>query len=155
MIQLQRRLNLAAFVMIAAIVLSTIPLSGCEQSRFVPDMATRPYPRELHTTDVVDIQVFRDGSDIELINATAHGYRDFDLWVNQRYVHHIDELPAGGRMTLSLWDFFDERGERLNAGGFFRTRQPTPVRLVEMQTAADEPMVGLIAIPEVEIVRGE
>lgn len=128
---------------------------GCEPPRFVPDMATRPYPRELHRTEVVDIQVFRDGPHLVLVNSTARSYQNFELWVNQRYVHRIESLPAGKRLTVSLWDFFDERGERLNAGGLFRTTEPTPVRLVELQPSPDSPMIGLIAIPEVEIVRGE
>ncbi len=134
-------------------LLSTVP--GCEQQRFVPESATRPYPRELHTTNVVDIQVFRDGSDIELINSTSMSYQDFDLWVNQRYLKRVESLPAGKRLTISLWDFFDVRGERMNAGGLFRTTEPTPVRMVEIQQATDDALVGLIAIPEVEIIRYE
>lgn len=99
------------------------------------------------------MQVFRSGPDIEIVNATAQSYRDFDLWVNQRFVHHIDALPAGESLTLSLWDFFDERGERFNAGGFFRTMEPTPVRLVQIEQSPESALIGLVAIPEIDTVR--
>ena len=90
--------------------------------------------------------VFREGSDIELVNATADSYFDFQLWVNQRYTRHVDALPAGETIRLSLWDFFDELGENFSAGGFWRTEEPTAVRLVEIQLGSDQPMIGLITI---------
>lgn len=109
-------------------------------------MATRPYPMALHTIETIDVQVFRDDQDIELVNATAHSYRDFDLWINQRYVQHVDELLAGETIRLSLWDFYDERGDRFNAGGFFRTVEPERVRLTEIQPGENLPMVGLVTV---------
>lgn len=105
-----------------------------------------PYPDELHAPNAIDIQVFRDGTTIELVNATPRSYEDFNLWINQRYVRAVDELPAGGRLRLSLWDFYDERGEIMNAGGFFRSYEPDPVRLVQIQTDDTSPLLGLIAI---------
>ena len=123
-----------------------LTLLGCHTKVFYPEHATRPYPFDLHTTDTVDIQVFRDGVNIQVVNATARSYNDFDLWVNQRYVRHIEALPVGQSLTLSLWDFYDERGERPIAGGFWRTQEPTRVRLVEIQTDPQGPMIGLIAI---------
>jgi hypothetical protein len=121
-------------------------LSGCQPASYNPAMATRAYPEQLHTTDTVDMQVFRDDTTIELVNTTANTYTDVDVWLNQRYVLRVDELPAGGSLTLSLWDFYDERGEVFNAGGLFRSVDPTPLRLVELQTSDTEPMVGLITI---------
>jgi hypothetical protein len=122
-------------------------LTGCAGQLYMPDRATVPYPHHLHEPNAVDIQVFRDGTTIELVNATARSYHDFDLWINQRWTQHVGSLPAGGRLRLSLWEFFDERGERLYAGGFWRVREPTPVRLVQIQTGDDQPLIGLVAIP--------
>ena len=81
-------------MLIALAAVAYIP-SGCARSVYDPDRATRPYAFDLHTTETVDMQVFRDGVNIEIVNATARSYRDFDLWINQRYVSHIDSLPAG------------------------------------------------------------
>ena len=119
---------------------------GCHDIRFDPARATPSYPHHLHQANSVNIQVFREDTSIELVNATTHAYTDFDLWINQRYTSRIESLPAGATVRLSLWDFYDERGESLNAGGFFRSDEPTPVRLVEIQTGDDQPLVGLITI---------
>lgn len=132
------------------LVLASI-LGGCERKTYDPDWATRPYPRELHHPQTVDMQVFRRGEKIEVVNSTAQSYADFDLWVNQRFVRHVDSLPAGGTIKLSLWDFHDENGDAFNAGGFFRSYDPTPVRMVEIQLGPDRPMIGLIAIRSEEI----
>ena len=134
--------GIAGFVVFAA---------GCGRTLYDPAKATRPYPAHLHRADSVDVQVFREGTNIELVNATARSYRDFDLWINQRYVAQVDALPAGETVRLSLRGFRDERGEQLNAGGFWRTKEPTPVRLVQIQLADDQPMIGLVTIRAEEV----
>ncbi len=131
---------------IRILLLALLPAAACERVRYDPARATRPYPRELHSTDAVDIQVFRKGESIEIVNSTPYGYRGADLWINQRYMHRLDGLPAGATVKLSLWDFYDERGSVFIAGGLLRTEEPVPVRLVEIQTGPDQPLVGLITI---------
>ena len=121
-------------------------LTGCERKMYDPEWATQPYPSRLHSTQTVDMQVFRRETEIEIVNSTARSYQDIDVWVNQRYVHAVDSLPAGQTVTLSLWDFHDEWGGTFNAGGFFRAYEPTPVRLVEIQPGAAQPLVGLVTI---------
>ncbi len=121
-------------------------LLGCQDIRYDPARGTQSYPHHLHQANSVNIQVFREETTIELVNATTRSYAEFDLWVNQRYVSRIESLPAGATLRLSLWDFYDERGESLNAGGLFRSDDPTPVRLVEIQTSDEEPLIGLITI---------
>lgn len=132
----------AWFPALAAAVL----LTGCAPTLYSLDRATESYPLELHSRSAVDIQVFRDDTSITLVNSTAHGYHDFRLWINRRYTAPVAALPAGETITLSLWHFYDERGQRFNAGGLFRTAAPTPVRLVQIQTSDDAPLIGLIAI---------
>ena len=125
---------------------ASLVLLGCQPALYDADRATRPYPEELHRPETVDIQVFRDGTNLKIYNSTATTYRDFDVWINQRYVKRVAELPAGGRIKLSLWDFWDERGEVIDAGGLFRTYEPTPVRLVQIQPSENQPLIGLITI---------
>jgi hypothetical protein len=129
-----------------ATVVAAAGLAGCAPDLYHPARATRPYPFSLHRAEAADIQVFRRGTSIEIVNFTPRTYRGFDLWLNQRYVRHVEELPAGGTISLSLWEFYDERGEVINAGGFFRTHDPTPIALAEIQPGADEPMIGLVTI---------
>lgn len=121
--------------------------SGCEGVRYDPARATRLYPDELHHTNSVNIQVFRHETSIEIINATTRSFNDFDLWINQRYVHRLESLPVGQTVHVSLWEFYDVRGESFNAGGFWRSDEPTSVRLVEIQSSETEPLVGLVTIP--------
>ncbi|MHC4948754.1 MAG: hypothetical protein ACYTG1_10895 [Planctomycetota bacterium] len=134
---------------------------GCSPVTYDPDRATRPYPHHLHLVErtdeegrttagpqIVDMQVFRDDQEIEIVNSTARGYRDFDLWINQRFVHHVESLPAGATVRLSLWDFVDDRGDVFRAGGLFRTTEPLPVRMVQIQTGPEDKLVGLITIRE-------
>ena len=131
---------------LAAGLLLSGALLGCQDVRYDPARATQSYPHHLHHANSVNIQVFRQDTSIELVNATTHAYTDFDLWINQRYASRIESLPAGATLRVSLWDFYDERGESLNAGGLFRSDDPTPVRLVEIQTTDEEPLIGLITI---------
>jgi len=133
--------------LIAAVLLGM----GCQRKMYDPAWATRPYPARLHTTNVADMQVFREGASIKVVNSTAHSYRDFDLWVNQQFVRHVDALSAGDAITLSLWDFHDEYGNMFNAGGFFRSYEPSPVRLVEIEPQPGQKMTGLITIRKEEI----
>jgi hypothetical protein len=128
-----------------------IGFAGCTPESYVPDLASRPYPFEKHTTSVADIQCFRRDTKLEIVNSTARSYSNFDLWVNQRYVYRVESLPAGATVRVSLWDFIDDYGRRFYAGGFFRAYPPQPVRLVEIQTDAESPMLGLIAIRDEEI----
>ncbi|TVQ51143.1 MAG: hypothetical protein EA377_13245 [Phycisphaerales bacterium] len=138
-----RRLTAALLTGLVGLLLTT----GCARQQYFPERAAAAYPHELHAASSVDIQVFRDETNIELVNATATTYRDFKLWVNQRYVKDIDRLAAGETRRFSLWDFYDERGEVMNAGGFFRFFAPDPVRLVQIQVDDESPLIGLIAIP--------
>ena len=127
-----------AFVLVA--------VAGCGRVMYDPARATRPYPHDLHQASSIDIQVFREGLSIEIVNATPRSYRDFELWVNQRYMRHVDSMRAGETIRLSLWGFYDERGDRFSAGGVWRTEAPTPVRLVEIQLSDQDPLLGLVTI---------
>ena len=95
---------------------------------------------------MADIQVFRESVHLEVVNATPRSYEGVTLWVNRRYALDDATLPAGRTTRLSLWDFYDEFGEVFNAGGVFRTRPPTPVRLVEIEPAGDSGIIGMIGL---------
>jgi hypothetical protein len=127
-------------------VLVAVVGGGCARPLFIPERATRPYPDELHRTETLDIHVFREGRNLQIVNSTARSFREFDLWINQRYMQHVETMAPGETIVLSLPDFYDERGEAFNAGGFWRTRDPTPVRLVEIQPVREESTIGLITI---------
>jgi len=122
-------------------------LAGCSPIPYNPENATGPYPRRLHlASDVVDIQVFRDGETLTLVNATATSYRDVKLWLNQRFVQDVAAIPAGARVEVSLSGFWDRWGGSPERGGILRRFEPTPIRLAELQVDDASPLVGLMVI---------
>lgn len=138
----------SSILLLALLLLLPAGGAGCQRRMYDIDLATRPYPHELHEPNDIDVQVFRKGPSIELVNATARSFRDFDLWINQRYVRHVEALGAGRTIRLSLWDFYDVRGDRFSAGGIWRTEPPMPLALAEIQEAEGEPLIGLLVVPE-------
>ena len=137
-------------VLAVGIVITTLGLSACSGRRYDPSLATRPYPVELDQDRIVEIQVFRDGGELIVTNASPQSFIDFDLWVNRRYMLNIERLDAGETRTFWFGDFFDQWGESPVAGGFFRTEAPTPIVLVQIQIGEDTPLLGAISVPQEE-----
>jgi len=131
---------------IVASALSLTLLGACNYRGYDAALAGPAYRFDLHTTNTADVQVFRDGTHITLVNATATTWPAARLWVNQRFSRLIDGLEAGETMSIGLISFWDEDGESFPAGGFLSTRQSMPVRLVEIDRGQDTPMVGFITI---------
>ena len=105
---------------------------------------------ELHTATSVPIQVIRDGEYISIVNSTAIDYDSPTLWVNQRYSSVIQSLPAGSTLRFNLKSLRDAYGEQINAGGIWRTDEPTTLVIAELQLSDESPLVGLIVIHEEE-----
>jgi hypothetical protein len=127
--------------------LALLALAGCEAVRYDPAKATRSYPSDLRQERVADIQVFNDGDAMLLVNATTERFGPSDIWLNQRYLHRVDGIAPGETIRIGLGEFWDVRGEGPFPGGLLRYYPPTPIRLVQLQTGPDAPLVGLRAIP--------
>ena len=124
-------------------------LVGCSGRRYDPAMATRPYPAELGQGEVLEIQAFRKGPNLTIVNASLQRFENVDLWLNRRYMHHLEQLAAGGTVTINLNDFWDAWGETPVAGGFFRTERPTPSVLLQFQLDRNSPLTGAVCIPAI------
>ena len=124
--------------------------AGCARKMYDPDMATLAYPAELHEPQSIDVQVFRSGATLEIVNSTPVTYPDCSVWINQRFVAYAGDIPAGETVRLSLWKFWDALGDRFSAGGFWRVERPMPIRLVQLQVSDEEPLIGLMTIPRSE-----
>ncbi len=134
---------------LACAALAAALLPACQRYPYDPEKASRPYPSLAKQESVVDIQVIPDpaNGNLKLVNPTATSYRDFDLWLNQRYVRRVESLGAGESVTLAIDSFWDERGEGPFPGGWFRYFEPTPIVLVQIETTPGAPLVGLISKP--------
>jgi hypothetical protein len=54
--------------------------------------------------------------------------RDFNVWVNQAYVLHVDHIDANGSRTIDLPDLYN------STGGSFQRSAADSVRKVQVQT---------------------
>ena len=123
--------------------------AACRLAPYEPGKATRAYPSDLAQGSVVQVQVIPQEQSVQVVNATAATYRDFDLWLNRRYMTHVDALESGQTLDIPLERFWDERGETPNTGGWFRFYVPTRIVLMQMQTDEKSPLVGLVCtLPE-------
>lgn len=131
----------------AALTAAILACAGCESVRYEPGLASRAYPFHLPQARVAEIQVTNDGDAMVIVNATVERFENIDLWLNQRYMHRLESLEAGQTLRIPLGEFWDVRGEGPFPGGLLRYFPPTPIRLVQIQTAPDAPLIGLISIP--------
>jgi hypothetical protein len=120
---------------------------GCETVRYDPTKATRTYPSDLPQSRVAEVQVFNDGDAMLIVNATVESWSNLDIWLNQRYMKRVESLAAGQTLRIPLGEFWDVRGEGPFPGGLLRYYPPTPIRLVQVQTSPDAPLVGFVSIP--------
>ena len=127
-------------------VASLSVLSACNYRGYDAALAGPAYQFALHTTNTADVQVFRDGTHITLVNATATAWPASRIWLNQRFSRSIDGLAAGETTSLNLFSFWDEDGESFPGGGFLSSRPSMPVRLVEIESGDDTRMVGFLTI---------
>ncbi|MDP6479520.1 MAG: hypothetical protein QGI75_05695 [Phycisphaerales bacterium] len=121
-------------------------LASCNRPDFDPSKAHSPYPYDLHTTETLPVEVFRDGTTISIVNASARSWDAPTIWINQSFSAPLARLAAGQTVQMSLSSFRDNIGETFPAGGFLSTRRSMPVRLVEAQSAPGEPLIGFISI---------
>lgn len=131
----------------AAATLAIVGAAGCRQFAYEPQKAGAEYPFFLPTGPTERIQVFSDGITLELVNASGRSFRNFDLWVNQRYSRFVERLDAGQTLRLPVDTFWDHLGEGPQTGGFFASAAPTPIALVQIQVDEVSPLVGLISVP--------
>ena len=140
---------LKKFQWLANMTLVLSAVVSCTMVPYEPEKATRPYPFELPQGSVVQIQVIPQTDALKIINSTAVNYKNFDLWLNQRYVVHIPELLAGQTVVVPLDSMWDQSGGTPFSGGLLRYFQSTPLVLVQIQADEKSPLVGLVpTLPE-------
>lgn len=120
---------------------------GCRVLGGAPDVDyARAYPRATTKGDVLDVQVFRNGTRLTMTNSTSRSFGPSTLWINERFSRPIDGFGAGQTLSLDLYTFRDEFQDQFRAGGFFATRDPDPVVLVQLETDEPSEMVGFVVV---------
>ena len=131
----------------ACAVLLAGVLAGCHTTND-PSLAGPKYPPDKPQLRTLDIQVVRSETKLRLTNTTARSYGKSRLWINQWYSREIDGLAVGQTIELRQDSFRDQYGVSFRAGGFFATRTPQRIGLVQLET--EDGMLGLVAIGKQE-----
>lgn len=125
-------------------------LAGC---RSAPDQVpyARAFPEIGQQREVVDIQVFKRPTKLELVNTTNRAFGASTLWLNQRFSYPVEGLAVGQTLVITLGDFRDEYSEPFRDESFFATEMPDRLVLAQLETAdpgdpARTTLVGLIVI---------
>ncbi len=144
-----------------AMVGAAVGLSGCAASSML--VATGPvYPQDAVQQGVLDVQVLRRGTGIELSNTTGATLSG-TLWVNRWWAMTLEPIAPGRTVTIPLARFVDRYDEAFRAGGFFATQQPTRLVHAQLQPSTElrlgggdgvtvpaGALVGLVVIAEPE-----
>lgn len=107
------------------------------------------YPATLTKAGVADIQVFRVGTRMELVNTTPRAFGPSTIWLNKRFSREIEGLAVGERLDIDLGEFKDEYGQPFKRGGFFSAEAPDVIVLTELATTKPDgtaELVGLVTI---------
>lgn len=134
---------------VPAVVCSLVLAPGCGSSTQIVERS--PYPRATPAGPTLDIQVVRDGTEIELTNTTARSLGRSVIWLNRRHGLEIEGLRVGERRRIRLRDFLDEYSQPFRAGGFFATETPERLALAEIETEVEPgrtQMLGLVVVGE-------
>ncbi|MGQ0629297.1 MAG: hypothetical protein ACT4PL_14495 [Phycisphaerales bacterium] len=126
------------------LVLGVATLCGCARSLRSGEVGDGAMYPEVQQSEVLDIQVFRDETEVRFTNTTARSFGPSRLWLNQWFSRPIDGLEVGQSMTLDLRSFEDRYGDGFRAGGFFATELPDKVVLAQLEN--DGRLLGMIVV---------
>lgn len=131
-------------------------VGGCRSAPSVVAYA-RPFPDIGQQVEVIDIQVFKRATTLELVNTTNRAFGPCTLWLNQRFSCPLKGLAVGETLTLRLRDFRDEYSEPFRDASFFAVETPDKVVMAQIETPAPDgaggpasTLVGLIVIGSAE-----
>ena len=93
---------------------------------------------------MVDVQAYRDGTELVVTNSTAERWAVGTVWLNGQFSQRIDGLDIGQTKRLPLGGFRNEHGEAFRAGGFFSTERPDTVVLVQLDQG--EELIGVVVV---------
>jgi hypothetical protein len=136
-------------VLVALLVLTPL-IGGCASVR--PISEGDAYPAAAPTGQTLDIQVFREGTQIRFTNTTARAFAPSRMWINRWYSRRLEELAPGESVRLPLAEFRDQYGEAFRAGGFFAIQRSDKVAVAELHTSTPE---GDAVLPLVVVGGGE
>lgn len=80
----------------------------------------------------LSMTVIQDRKSIKITNRTVDSYKDVQVWINQRYVTRVSDIPVGKTTSIALSSFINQYGEKYPTPGLFRPDRSFPALLVEI-----------------------
>lgn len=132
---------------VPAVLLACL-LAGC---RSAPEKVpyARAYPGPLKQSAVLNVQVIRRDTTVDLTNTTARAFGPSTLWLNRRFCRPLESWAVGERLSLPLREFRDEHSTKFRAGGFFAAEPAQKLVMAQIETlgeAGTPVMLGLIVV---------
>ena len=105
------------------------------------------YPQRATDGPDLDIVVTRRGRSIHLANRTPRTYHHMQVWLNQQYVHPVEQVAIGTDNLISLRQFINRHRESFPVGSFLRPEKSFPVVLAELYDPEADVRYRLIVQP--------
>jgi len=121
-----------------------VALPGCGRSFRSAEIGDKAMYPTLQQSEVLNVQVFRQGTEISFTNTSAREFGPCRMWLNQWFSREVDSIAIGETKTLDLSTFEDRYGEPFRAGGFFATRRAAKVVLAQIESEGK--LIGLIVV---------
>lgn len=128
------------FATLAAVVLGSALVVGCESNNYTPKAeatqlaayaAKSNYPTMSSTGNSgLFFSVADDGS-VTLNNGAKSELTEFEVWVNEKYVIHVPKLNSLSNVTFTADTLFDKDGHK------FSDASSKAVTSVEVKTGSD------------------
>ena len=80
----------------------------------------------------LSMTVVQDRKSIKITNRTVTSFNDVQVWINQRYVTRVTDIPVGKTTSVALKTFINQYGEKYPTPGLFRPDRSFPALLVEI-----------------------
>lgn len=92
--------------------------------------ASMPFPSNLNAQENPDLVALinRQSGAISLMNLGPQPLRDFNLWVNQSYVLHVDRVDPNTARVINKTDLYN------SAGNNMENASPESIRRLNVQT---------------------
>ena len=131
-----KRIAASVSTTLAAALLLTTVLSGCQTSTLPPEeqraLSALRFPEDVPYTDSVDIVVVRTGGTLRLVNREARSFENVEIWLNDQYVHRVAKIELGESNIFALNEFINEHREPFPVGNFLQPELARRVSSAEL-----------------------
>jgi hypothetical protein len=137
-----------AIAALVTVAIGGAMLAGCSSGARVTQLdGHRSYPGDKVQSEVLDVQLLRDGPEVSLTNTSATAFGETTIWLNQEFSYVVDGIGVGETIRVDLGAFRNQYGKPFRAGGFFATQRPKNVVLAQLEPGDDaQSLLGIVVV---------